>query len=233
MKPMCRVCGILLFAGVIAVAQQQTQQQQQQPQQQQGQGVPQMQPPPQGRGMGMGMGRGQMGGRGMGNADVPPPMRANRPPMERGLPPTKWWNNPAMVERLNLNSDQQKKMDDIFQQNRLRLIDLNATLQKEEITLEPLMASEAPDETKALAQIDRVAQARAELEKANARFLFGIRRVLTGDQWKKLQETTRPGIGQGQGMGRGQGMGQGQGPGPGQGQGPGLGNPPGPGRKGR
>jgi Spy/CpxP family protein refolding chaperone len=78
-------------------------------------------------------------------------------------------------------------MDDIFQQNRLKLIDLNATLQKEEITLEPLVASDSPDEPKILSQIDRVAQARAELEKANAPFLLGIRRVLTQEQWKKLQ----------------------------------------------
>ena len=41
--------------------------------------------------------------------------------------------------------------------------------------------------TKVLAQIDRIAQARAELEKANARMLLGLRGVLTLDQWKKLQ----------------------------------------------
>lgn len=102
-------------------------------------------------------------------------------------PPGRWWNNPEMAQKLALNSDQQKKMDDIFQQNRLKLIDLNATLQKEEVTLEPLVSADSPDETRILAQIDKVAQARAELEKANARFLLGIRRVLTPDQWKKLQ----------------------------------------------
>jgi hypothetical protein len=32
-----------------------------------------------------------------------------------------------------------------------------------------------------------VAQARAELEKANARMLLGFRGVLTQEQWKKLQ----------------------------------------------
>jgi Spy/CpxP family protein refolding chaperone len=98
-----------------------------------------------------------------------------------------------MVQKLSLTADQQKRMDDIFQQNRLKLIDLNATVQKEEVTLEPLVASDQPDEAKILSQIDRVAQARAELEKANARFLLGIRRVLTPDQWKKLQaEERRP-----------------------------------------
>lgn len=51
----------------------------------------------------------------------------------------------------------------------------------------PLLAADQPDEGKILAQIDRVAQARAELEKANARMLLGLRRVLTPDQWKTLQ----------------------------------------------
>jgi periplasmic protein CpxP/Spy len=124
---------------------------------------------------------------------APPAPRASRPPMERSMPPGRWWDNPAMVQRLALNSDQQKKIDDTFQQNRLRLVDLNATLQKEEIIMEPLMQADTPDESRILAQIDKVAQARAELEKANARFLLGIRRILTQDQWKKLQtDTFRP-----------------------------------------
>jgi Spy/CpxP family protein refolding chaperone len=110
--------------------------------------------------------------------------------MEHGLhggPRGRWWNNPEMVQKLSLTTDQQKKMDDIFQQSRLKLIDLNASLQKEEVVLEPLVAADQPDESRVLAQIDRVAQARAELEKANARMLLGIRRVLNQDQWKKLQ----------------------------------------------
>ena len=38
-----------------------------------------------------------------------------------------------------------------------------------------------------LAQIDQTAQARAQLEKANARMLLSLRGVLTSDQWTKLQ----------------------------------------------
>ena len=97
-----------------------------------------------------------------------------------------------MVQKLGIGTDQQKKIEDVFQQHRLKLVDLDATLRKEEITLEPLMSAESPDEARTVAQIDKVAQARAELEKANARFLFAIRRVLTPDQWKKLQESSRP-----------------------------------------
>jgi Spy/CpxP family protein refolding chaperone len=130
--------------------------------------------------MGARMGGGMRPGGGMG-------VRGN---VERNLqagPGGRWWTNPELAQRIGINSDQQKKMDEIFQANRLRLVDLTASLRKEEFVLEPLLQSETPDEPKILAQIDKVAQGRAELEKANARFLLGIRRVLTPDQWKKLQ----------------------------------------------
>jgi periplasmic protein CpxP/Spy len=74
----------------------------------------------------------------------------------------------------------------------LKLIDLSAALQKQEAIMEPLVEADRPDESQVLAQIDRVAQARAELEKANARMLLGFRGVLTQDQWKKLQAEDPP-----------------------------------------
>ena len=46
-----------------------------------------------------------------------------------------------------------------------------------------------PNESQILGQIDKVAAARAELEKANARFLLAIRAKLTPEQWKSLQES--------------------------------------------
>jgi len=129
----------------------------------------------------------------------PPPMRPNRPPMERafhGGPPGRWWTDPALIQRLGLTADQQKRIDALFQQNRLKLIDLSAGVQKEEATLEPLLEADRPDESQVLAQIDHIAQARAELEKANARMLLGFRGVLTLDQWKKLQAESPPGRGE-------------------------------------
>jgi len=159
-----RFAFLMILAGAVALAQ-----------------------PPQGPGGGPPPG----GFGGPGGRETPPPPRPSRPPMERSLPPGTWWRNPDMVQKLGINSDQQKKIEDVFQQQRLRLVDLDGTLRKEEITLEPLMSADSPDEATILAQIDKVAQARAELEKANARFLFAIRRVLTPDQWKKLQESAR------------------------------------------
>src|SRR5438034_5382444 len=111
--------------------------------------------------------------------------------LQTGLSGT-WWRDPDWVKTLGLTADQQKKMDDSFQQYRLKLIDLNAALEKEELILEPLVENVRPsDEAKIQAQIDRVAEARAELEKANARMLLGIRQVLTQDQWNKLPSNSK------------------------------------------
>src|SRR5262245_12747660 len=50
--------------------------------------------------------------------------------LQTGLPGI-WWRDPEMVEKLSLTVEQQKKMDEIFLQYRLKLTDLNAALEKE------------------------------------------------------------------------------------------------------
>jgi len=102
-----------------------------------------------------------------------------------------WWHNPDLIQKLTLTPDQQKRMDDILQQSRLQLIDLRANVEKQELLMEPMLAANPPDTNKVLAQIDHTAQARAELEKANAKMLLSIRNVLTPDQWTKLQAEER------------------------------------------
>jgi protein CpxP len=131
--------------------------------------------------------------------DMGPGMEPHRPPMERAMGPWgggpggphldhgRWWNDTHLVEKYKLTETQRKAMDDIYQKHRLTLVDLHATLEKAELALEPLIQEDQPDEGKILAQIDRVAQARAELEKANARMLLGLRKELTPEQWKQIQ----------------------------------------------
>lgn len=119
-------------------------------------------------------------------------MGPHRPPMEREMGGPggqfgRWWNNPRLVEKFKLTDQQRKTMDDIYEQHRLKLVDLHANLEKAELEMEPLIGQDQPDETRILSQIDKVAQARAELEKANARMLLDIRKQLTPEQWKDLK----------------------------------------------
>jgi Spy/CpxP family protein refolding chaperone len=137
-------------------------------------------------------GPGQMGGgpgQGMG--------MGHRPPIERAFGghgiEGRWWNNPKIIERLKLTDDQRKAFDQILLDHREKLIDLHANVEKAELAMEPLVSSEQPNETAILSQIDKVAAARAELEKAHARYLLALRSKLTPEQWKQLQEFRRNG----------------------------------------
>jgi len=108
------------------------------------------------------------------------------------MPPGKWWDRPELVKSLGLTADQRKKMDDVFQQLRVKLIDLHAALDKEEAAIEPLMQAAQLDDSKILPEIDRIAQARADLEKVEARLVLGLRHVMTPEQWDMLQSDRRP-----------------------------------------
>jgi hypothetical protein len=109
---------------------------------------------------------------------------------------------------LKLSDAQRKEMDATLLAHREKLVDLRGSLEKAELELEPLMKEDQPNEGKILAQIDKVAQARAELEKANARFLLAIRGKLTPEQWTQVQAFRDRRGQQGRGWGRdGQGQG--------------------------
>jgi Spy/CpxP family protein refolding chaperone len=125
---------------------------------------------------------------------APPAMRrSSTPPPGMGFQgPGKWWKNSELMQKIGVKDDQVQSIEKIFQDHRIQLIDRHADLDKQEAILEPLIEADQPNEAQVLAQIDKVAQARASLEKSNAQMLLAVRRVLTVDQWKKLQD--QPGI---------------------------------------
>jgi Spy/CpxP family protein refolding chaperone len=112
--------------------------------------------------------------------------------MERRFGPAgaqkSWWSDPRIIERLKLTDAQRKAMDGIMLEHREKLIDLKANLEKAELGMQPLMSADEPNDAAIVAQIDKVVQARGDLERANARFLLAIRDKLTPDQWKQVKD---------------------------------------------
>ena len=135
-----------------------------------------------GGGMG-GPGGGMMGGRGGGemggmNRLQSQPLRSE-PQITLG---GRWWDDKKTVKSLNLRSDQQQRMDGIFEANRGNLISLNENLQREQERFVAMPREDLQDETKVFAAIDRVAQARADLEKAKFHVLLQIRKEMDPQQ---------------------------------------------------
>jgi Spy/CpxP family protein refolding chaperone len=122
-------------------------------------------------------------------ASQQPPQEAMERTLQNGMQ-GRWWANPQIAGRLGLTPDQQKKMDDHFQLSREHLRDLAVALDKEESRLEPMVQADQPDAAKIREQIDRIAQARSDLERANANMLLEIRLLLTPGQWRQLRNTS-------------------------------------------
>lgn len=151
----------------------------------------------QGRGPG---GGGMMGGGGghMGFSGD----RGASPAAEHGAPrtgphlslPGRWWDDSKTAKKIGLRSDQQRRMDQIFETNKGSLLNLLENLQREETHLTSMTPAELQDETKVFAAIDRVSQSRAELEKATAHTMMLIRQQMDTSQLTTLDReiaTTR------------------------------------------
>ncbi len=98
-----------------------------------------------------------------------------------------WWKQSEILRELQLTPAQTSQIEQTFLEQRLKLIDLRAELEKEEARLQPLVEADQLDEAKVSAQIDKVLAARGRLEKAHTMLMLSIRRVLTVEQWRKLQ----------------------------------------------
>ena len=142
------------------------------------------QAPPNGGGRPGGYGQGQ----GQGIDRQGPPRDGEGPEGQRPpRRPMKWWKDSNIVKQIGLSEAQVKQIEDTFHAHRLKLIDITAEVERQEATLEPLIEADSPDEKQVVAQIDKVAAARAQLEKENALMSLAIRKVLTPDQWKTLR----------------------------------------------
>lgn len=169
--------------------------------------------PPGGGPGGGGMGGPPMGGGGMGGPPIPnrnpggvggpgfgdipnqQPRPQNQPADGRaGLqlgPPGRWWDDRGFAKNLKLRPDQQTRMDAIFEQNRSSLLASFQNVQQAQAQMQELSKSPSPDESALFAQIDRVAQAHAELEKATTHMFLQLRREMDADQIKRLEKASK------------------------------------------
>ncbi len=100
----------------------------------------------------------------------------------------KWWKNSEIVKELALSDKQVNQLEDSFLNHRPGLVPLIIELGQHDEQLQMLMKAESLDDKAIMEQAELVASARARLEKENASLMLSIRKVLTGQQWKRLGE---------------------------------------------
>lgn len=102
--------------------------------------------------------------------------------------PGRFWDDNNLVHTLRLRPDQQRRMDAIFDANRPTLQSLFTNLQREEAKLSSLSPRKDQDQTKIFAAIDRVAQARADLEKEKQLLNSALRKEMDPQQVQQLEQ---------------------------------------------
>jgi len=104
-----------------------------------------------------------------------------------------WWTNTAFVARLGLTDDQRSRIERAFEASRQNLTTNRDQLEKEEAQLARMLAADTLDRGGIAAQINRVVQARGDLERVNSLMTLEMRGVLTGPQWSQVQlQTANP-----------------------------------------
>jgi Spy/CpxP family protein refolding chaperone len=126
--------------------------------------------------------------------DVAPPNASSQPGNMSTLrggfefgPPGRWWDDKHFAKTLHIRPEQKKRMDTLFDENRANLVSRYQTLQQEQAKMEDLAHAQVLDEKALFAQIDRVTEALADLEKARTHLMLELRKEMDADQISRLE----------------------------------------------
>jgi len=105
--------------------------------------------------------------------------------------PGRWWHMPQVSEDLHITDAQIQKLDELFLDNRRKLIDLKSEVEKERLELGNILEREPLDEAAVTAQFKDLQAARTNLSAERLRFILEVRRILTPEQFRQLGATYR------------------------------------------
>jgi Spy/CpxP family protein refolding chaperone len=108
--------------------------------------------------------------------------------MVQGSSQGQWWKNFKAVEELGLTKEQIAKLDDIHTSHTTAVAGLKADVEKKSKELDELLNQDDLDERAILATSDSLISERGELHHSFIKMLLDMRKVLTPEQSKKLNE---------------------------------------------
>ena len=110
---------------------------------------------------------------------------------ELKMPHGKWWRMPEVAKKLDLTSEEQQKLDDLFVQSRRQLIDLKSNVEKEKLELELILDQQNFNEPACMDRFKRFQDARTNLTNERFKFLVKVRKLLGLDRYRQLKTEFR------------------------------------------
>ena len=107
------------------------------------------------------------------------------------MPHGKWWQVPEVAEALDLTTEEQQRLDELFLESERKLIDLRTNVQKQQLELETILDQADFDRSACLDQFNKLLDARIELGKERFGFHVEVRELLGLDRYRQLRATLR------------------------------------------
>ena len=104
------------------------------------------------------------------------------------MPAGKWWKDPDIAKELQLTPGDVKQLDKLFVKSRRQMIELKNRVEKEQFEYQNLMESKTLDEAAVNRQLQKLEQARSELNEERSRFVVAVRKILGSDRFQRLQQ---------------------------------------------
>jgi len=99
----------------------------------------------------------------------------------------RWWRLPGVSKELHLRQDEKDDLDNLFTENRRKLIMLKSQVEREQFDLDTLLDKGAINDDAVRAQYGRLERARENLSKERFRFLLEVRRILGPERFDSLK----------------------------------------------
>jgi hypothetical protein len=103
------------------------------------------------------------------------------------LPPGKWWQRPEVVQELQLTSEQQQRLDEVFRAAANDLIDAKAAVEKLQIAIRGELDRPQVRRQGLLRIASQLSDARGRLFERELMMLVDMRGVLTEQQWMRAR----------------------------------------------
>jgi Spy/CpxP family protein refolding chaperone len=114
------------------------------------------------------------------------PQKADKGP-QSGHQSRKWWIDPQLRADLGITDQQSAAVDQVWQKSVPKLMEGHERLEKLEDVLSRMILENLADETTVLAQIEKVENTRAELNKGRTAMLYRMNKLLTAEQRAKVK----------------------------------------------
>jgi Spy/CpxP family protein refolding chaperone len=107
---------------------------------------------------------------------------------KESMPPGgKWWHIPEMSKKLNLTSEEQEKLDELYVKNREKLIELKSDVEKKMLAMEQIIENENFNESVCIEQFKKLQDTRTKLAIERFRFLVEVRKLLGFERFQQLK----------------------------------------------